>query len=207
MKKSTSRRIALPFFIIPLFILSSCSDNQEQNQPSSIIGDQEILAELGNIVELSQMDENQMVPLMAMDLDMLNQSVASDPIASHYLEELYYMLENNGSDHIAHTVDFLGEYLQTGKKQACAPHELWHATLYIKNDDFDLIAHAVDDASEMLPIWVSESRDKQKKYPQFYLRLDGQIAEAEYLIEQLYQKNYSSGMVERLSYLGETSSC
>jgi hypothetical protein len=193
--------------LLALSLLAGCGSQEQVSSQSSIVGDEMVLAELEFIIPLSQMNEENMVPLMPMDLDMLNQSVASDPVASHYLEELYYMLEHNGSDHVAHTVDFLETYLKTGQKYVCTPHELWHATLYIKGEDFDLIEHAIEDAQSSLPLWESDSREKQKRFPQFYLRLDEQIAESEYLIEQLYQKNYSSAMIDRLSYLGETASC
>ncbi len=207
MKQPSLGSIALSALLASLVILSSCSNSQNPSQPSSVIGNPEILAQLGTIDKLSLKNENDIVPLKASDLDVLSKSVSSDPIASHYLEELYYMLAHNGSEHIAHNIDFLETYLKTGEKYACTPHELWHATLYIKNDDLELIEHAVEDASESLPFWEAESREKQKKFPQFYLRLDEQTVEAEYLIEQLYQQNYSQGMVDRLSYLGQTASC
>ncbi len=191
---------AFSFIFFIFFTLSYCSND-------SVIGDEGILEELNSISVLALMDENNVVHLKASDLDDLNRSVAKDPIASHYVEELYYMIAHNGSDHIAHNIDFLDQYLTTGEKYACAPHELWHATLYIENGDLELVDHAVTDAASALPFWVSESRDKQKKFPQFYLRLDEQITEAEYLIEQLYQKNYSEELVKRLNYLGETASC
>ena len=207
MKQTLQSPVRLCIALIALLALSSCSNEQNQPQPSSVIGNPEILAQLETVDKLSLKNENEIVPLKASDLDALNKSVSSDPLASHYIEELYYMLAHNGSEHIAHNIDFLQTYIKTGKEYACTPHELWHATLYIKNDDLGLVEHAVEDASESLPLWEAESREKQKKFPQFYLRLDEQIVEAGYLIEQLHQKNYSSAIVERLAALGQTASC
>ena len=192
----------LILLVFTCLLAVSCSSAQK-----SIIADPDILSQVDEIVSLSLMDESGMVPLMRGDLDALNRSVSSDPLSSHYLEELYWMMDHGEAEHIAHTVDFLKQYLGSGKKYACPPHELWHATLYVKHNEPEKVSHAVEDAQESLPWWVLESEQKRERFPQFFLRLDEQAAEAEYAINQLRLGNYSPELMARIEYLGETASC
>ena len=193
-------RLLMSFFALLLALLA-CSMQQ------SVIGNPAVLAVVDEIAQLALMDETGMVPLMRDDLDSLNFSVASDPTASHYLDEIYWMVDHDEIEHIAHTVDFLQAYLETGKKYVCPPHELWHATLYVKHDELEGLPHAIEDAQQSLPIWVQDSEQKRERFPQFYLRLDEQAAEAEYAINQLSLRNYSPELIARIEYLGETASC
>jgi len=187
---------------VALLVLAGCSLTEQE-----IINNPRILAQLEPIITLSLMDGQGMVPLKRSDLDALNRSVASDPEASHSLEGLYWMLDHNETEHIAHTLGFLEEYLATGKESPCTPHELWHATLYIKHGDSEGAEHAIEDALASYPLWVAEAEAKREKFPQFYTHFDAQKEEAAYLIGQLRKGNYTDEAVGRIEALGEIAVC
>ena len=117
------------------------------------------------------------------------------------------MLDHNETEHIAHTLGFLGEYLATGKESPCTPHELWHATLYIKHGDSEGAEHAIEDALASYPLWVAEAEAKREKFPQFYTHFDAQKEEAAYLIGQLRKGDYTDEAVGRVEALGEIAVC
>lgn len=186
--------------VLGLVLLTSCASK-------NIINDSNVLVEFEKVSALSLQDLDGNVPLKKEDLNALSDMVENDPIANHYMEGLYWFVDHNETEHLGHTLDFLKGYLKTGEKTHCTPHDLWHVALFVKYDEQSLIPHAVEDAKESFPLWKLESEQKRQKFPQFYLRLDEQIAEAEYAIKELQQKNYSDSLMQRIDALGETSSC
>ncbi len=189
-------------FFISVFIMAACTPHEQ-----GIINNPKILEELEAVGVLSLMDGNNRVLLARIDLNALNESVSKDLLASHYMEELYWMVNHNESEHLGHTLDFLGTYLETGQKSHCTPHEVWHATIYARHRDWERVEHATEDAVESFPFWVEESKRKREKFPQFYLRLDKQREEVKYAINQLQKKNYSDGLMQRIDTLSETAVC
>jgi len=184
-----------------LILLAGCAS------VPTIINSPDILQELEAVREKTLLDENGQSPIVRTDLDALAGMVAADQSASHYVEGMYWMVGNNEKDHLPHTLEFLESYLKNGEKTHCAPHELWHTSLYVEHQDWEKVEHSIEDASESYALWVADGREKQKEFPQFYLHFDEQAKEAAYAIEQLKQENYSDGLMQRIDALGDTAIC
>src|SRR3989338_448504 len=189
------------FMLLILSAIAGCSQN------AGIINNPEILAQLEPVIKLSLMDSANLIPLKRSDLDALNRSVMLDSKASHHLEEMYWMIDHNETEHIAHTIGALEEYLKTGRESFCTPHELWHAALRLKHQDAEGVEHAIEDASESFSLWAAQGEEKREKFPQFYIRFDAQKEEAAYLIGQLRKGNHSDALVGRIETLGESAVC
>jgi hypothetical protein len=188
--------------VLALFLLSACA-----KEPKSIINNPDILEELDKVTLISMKEVEYDIPLTRSDLSALNESVSFDPLASHYVEELYWMVDHNETEHLGHTIDFLATYLKSGKKGYCTPHELWHATIYARHADWALVDHAKKDATESFPYWVAMNQERQEKFPQFYLRLDDQIVQVDRLIKELNRKNYSDELMQEIDVLSDTALC
>jgi hypothetical protein len=181
------------------FLVAACSQNA-LNKP-------QVLVEFEKVKQKTLLDENNEAPIVRSDLDTLYAMVKNDELAAHYMDELYWMVDNGEKDHLGHTMDFLGHYLETGEKSRCTPHELWHATIYLKHGEMERVEHAVEDASHSYAAWVADNEEKRKKFPQFYLRFDEQKQEVAELVEQLQQGNYGEEIVQRIDILGDTAIC
>ncbi len=181
-------------------LIASCSYQGVVNNP-------EILAQVEQVSALSIMDMEGNVPLKRENLDSLNQALSADHLAAHYMKSLYWFVDHNETEHLGHTLGFLKTYLVTGKEAHCTPHELWHAALYAKHGENGNIPNALAEAKESYPFWIAESELKRQKFPQFYLRLDEQVAETGELIAILEKKNYSNETMQRIKKLGETAIC
>ena len=140
-------------------------------------------------------------------MDNLEILVKGDKIAEEYFEELRWIVDHNGSQHILHSTSFMREYINTGKETSCLPHELWHLSLFIRHGDIAYAEehfHQLDDEYEE---WAESVEAKREAYPQYYKSFDELKKMSKDSIENLKKKDYSNKTLDQLELIGTIGLC
>jgi hypothetical protein len=142
--------------LISVLLLASC----QQSRELSLTGPQKeaILTEISKLMVKSQEKT-----LTQQDIDDLIVLFQKQDV--HGLDEIQALFEIHQYGHIAHSLSFLGDYVNTGKELLCPPHHIGHYFLFASKGKPEQGAHGLEEASKDLSDWEEAVRIYDAKYP------------------------------------------
>ncbi|MBS3174425.1 hypothetical protein J4440_00930 [Candidatus Woesearchaeota archaeon] len=141
------------------------------------------------------------------DLKELEKLTKDDEHAKLFLEEAFWLLKNNQSDHANHPISFLVNYIKTGKKEICIPHELIHMKYYIESDEKELINKHLTIIEQYKEQWKSEAEKKKEKFPQYYKNFEQVLSSVGLSIERLRNKQYDNKTFKLIEFIDNYGIC
>ncbi len=174
---------------------------------SSVVGNQEVLAEISQLEELSLLDDEGKNTITEKDLARLQDLVKKDKVASGKTEELVLLVKSSKAAHISHSLSFLREYVETGDSTPCLPHELWHLGVFAENGYLDHAKEHVASLDTAYRDWEKSVDQKRKNFPQYYIKLDALKAEIQEALQRLKRDDWSNETLTQLHEIGEDGLC
>ena len=97
-------------------------------EPQSIIGNEEVLAEIDRLlVPLSQ------EAITKNDFDTLSELTKNDEYTKQEVKELAALAKYEEYSHIGHGLTSLHDYIKTGEEEICPGHSLAHYYIFIRH--------------------------------------------------------------------------
>lgn len=212
LRASSYRIFFLTFFLAiiifaAIIIIKYQMPVAQQPMEPAIIGNAVAIQQVAHLMNLSIQDDDGNINMTKKDLQNVAYAFSDDPIAIRHLQEVHWMLLNNEQDHILHSLDFLYEYIKTGKELPCVPHELWHIGLYLEHNEMEKVAKAIPLLDEQYEEWEISIDQKRKVFPQFYTLLDVLKEEMKEAIARLQRYDFSQDTKDLLKEIGEIGMC
>ncbi|MBI5389471.1 hypothetical protein HZB01_03765 [Candidatus Woesearchaeota archaeon] len=173
---------------------------------TSTVGNQEILQE---IERLSSLPYTTIIydTASSRDFGQLSELTEEDPYAHGLVQETIWLAEHNESKHVGHALSFLKDYITTGNKDICIPHELVHIKLYIKHGDFELANTQATMVQKYHDSWKKNVQKQYEKYPQFYSNYEQLLSSIEQVIPRLLAKQYDNETIQLLDFVEAHEVC
>ncbi len=141
------------------------------------------------------------------DFSHLEELTKKDPFAYDFVEEAKSLAEYHQPEHIAHEFFFLDQYLTTGDKNICVPHELLHIAIYLENNRTDLAEEKIPFAERYRDDWIAWAQQTQQKYPQYYKHFDELVSHVDQALGRLDEHQYDNETLTLIDRVEEEAIC
>ena len=187
-------------FLLVVFTLLLLTVCQAQYVSGTIIGNKEIIHEISRL-QLAALDRN----LTSGDYTILKGLTKDDVNAQDQFREIDWLIAHGEEGHAAHGLAFLEEYVRTGEKTNCLPHELSHIKLYLTHQDILMANGAIKELES--ESWIQHAEQIKIKFPQYYKNFEETKAKVRDAVRRLQKAHYSSFTLEEIRYVEENASC